>query len=115
VPVWTNQANVTTVTRANGLTFNWSGGTSQAVVISGASYTDTNLTTGAAFYCLAAGEPGTFTVPASVLLALPAAPASPNGGVTFQPGPPSNNFTASGLTVASIDFNSNVSNAVTFK
>ena len=115
VPVWTNQASVTTVTRANGLTVTWSGGASQTVLISGGSYTDTNLTTGAAFFCLAAGDPGTFTVPASVLLALPAAPASPNGGVTFQAAPASRNFTATGLTVASIDFNANVSNTVTFK
>jgi hypothetical protein len=115
VPVWTNQASVTTVTRANGLTITWSGGASQTVLISGASYTDTSLTSGAAFFCVAAGDPGSFSVPASVLLALPAAPASPNGGVTFQPAPAPNNFTASGLTVGSIDFNANVTNEVTFK
>lgn len=115
VPVWTNQTNVTTVTRANGLTITWSGGASQAVFITGTSFTDANQTTGAAFVCRAEGGPGTFTVPPSVLLALPAAAASPNGGITFQAGPPPVNFTANGLTIGSMDFNANLTSAVTFK
>jgi hypothetical protein len=115
LPVWTNQANVSTITRANGLTITWTGGTSQYVVISGGSFTDTTLTTGAVFSCFAAGDAGTFTIPPNVLLALPAVAASPNGFLQFQAAPSPNTFTASGLTVGSIDFNANVTSAVTFK
>lgn len=113
--VWTNQAGLNTVTRANGLTINWTGGASQYIVISGGSFTDTTLNTGAIFQCLVAGDAGTFTVPANVLLALPAVAASPNGSVTFQPATVPNTFTAMGLTLGSIDFNSNVTNQVTYK
>lgn len=65
------------VTRANGFTINWTPGSAAAnynVVIGGSSYTDDTGTTGAAFSCLAPSTLGTFTVPPSVLLALPAAP-----------------------------------------
>jgi hypothetical protein len=50
-----------------------------------------------------------------VLLALPAEPVSPNGGLTVQTYLSSANVTASGVTVASIDFNNNVSTNVAFK
>jgi uncharacterized protein (TIGR03437 family) len=112
---WTNQALLSTVTRANGLTIAWSGGASQYILISGGSYTSADLSTGAIFQCLVPGDPGTFTVPPSVLLALPAVPASPNGGLSFQAFASSGNITASGLATASIDFNNNVSSNVTFK
>ena len=114
-PVWTNQASVIDVNRTDGLTITWSGGASQYVLIAGASYTSTDLSSGALFQCLVAGDSGSFTVPPNVLLALPAVPVSPNGGVTFQPIPLPNGFSASGLTAGSVDFNSNVTNLVTFK
>ena len=113
--VWTNQASLTTVTRANGLTVTWTGGASQYILITGGSFTDTSLNTGAIFFCLASGDAGTFTVPASVLLTLPAVAASPNGYLTFQPAASPVTFTATGLTLGSIDFNSNVTNQVTYK
>jgi uncharacterized protein (TIGR03437 family) len=112
---WTNQAQLSTVTRANGLTITWSGGASQYLLISGGSYTSADLSTGAIFQCLAPGDAGTFTVPANVLLALPAMPVSPNGGISVQTYLSSASVTASGITVASIDFNNNVSSNVTFK
>jgi uncharacterized protein (TIGR03437 family) len=115
VPIWTNQANLVSVTRANGLTVTWSVGTSQVITITGTSFTDANQTTGASFSCRAAGGAGTFTVPPGVLLALPAVEASPNGAITFQAGPPPVNFTANGLTLASMDFNANLTQPVTFK
>ena len=115
LPVWTNQASVATVARANGLTITWTGGTSQYIVISGGSFTDTSLNTGAIFSCLAAGDAGTFTIPSNVLLALPAVQASPNGFLQFQAAPAPATFTASGLTLGSIDFNANVNSNVTFK
>jgi uncharacterized protein (TIGR03437 family) len=115
VPALTNQANLGAVTRSNGQTITWTGGDSQYVVLFGASYTDTNLTTGAVFTCVADGGAGTFTVPPTVLLAMPAAPLSPNGVIVFQPSPLPNVFPATGLAAASIDFNANTTIPTTFK
>ena len=115
LPVWTNPSDANTVNRASGLTINWTGGASEYVAIQGGAFTDTSLNTGAVFSCIAAGEAGTFTIPANVLLALPAVAASPNGFVQFQPGTFPVTFTASGLSIGSMDFNANVSNNTTFK
>jgi hypothetical protein len=66
---WTNSTAVGTITRAQGLTVNWTGGDASTYVqISG------NATTvGATVYftCDAPVSPPTFTVPPAVLLALP--------------------------------------------
>jgi uncharacterized protein (TIGR03437 family) len=66
---WTNRNAITSVTRANGVTVNWTGGTGY-VTISGLSATLQSV--GAKFLCLAPASAGTFTVPPVVLLALPA-------------------------------------------
>jgi len=71
------------VTRANGMTLTWSGGTPNSFVqISGENSTDNTNSIGASFTCYALGSAGTFTIPPSVLLALP---AGPNGGWSFTP------------------------------
>jgi uncharacterized protein (TIGR03437 family) len=60
------------VNRANGITFTWTGGAAGSVVrIVGRQSTDNSLTSGASFRCWAAANAGTFTIPPSVLLALP--------------------------------------------
>jgi uncharacterized protein (TIGR03437 family) len=74
---WTNQAATTTVTRANGVTVNWSGGGggNNIVLIVGMSGTQTSTAgvyDAAIFTCRAAASAGTFTVPSSVLTQLPA-------------------------------------------
>ncbi len=74
--VWTNKEALPTVTRANGMTFTWSGGDpSRSVYITGISTNRdpvTNITTGALFNCAANAKDGTFTVPPSILNRLPA-------------------------------------------
>lgn len=74
--VWTNQSNITTVTRSNGVTVTWTGGgAGDLVEIFGTSLaigsTGTFLAY-ASFTCLANQADLQFTVPASVLLSLPA-------------------------------------------
>ncbi len=86
VPVnltWTNQAAVTgsPIVRANGVTVNWTGGdpASFAYII-GISYNNnpnnSSATLGAEFICIAPISAGTFFVPPSVTLSLPASGAS---------------------------------------
>jgi uncharacterized protein (TIGR03437 family) len=95
--VWTNASSVGTVTRSQGVTVNWTGGGSGFVEIAGGSIaTSTSALFSAAFVCDAAASAGTFTVPASVLLALPAGTGSL--GVSNYTMPQS--FTASGLDFA---------------
>jgi uncharacterized protein (TIGR03437 family) len=73
---WTNMDSISTVTRSNGLTVNWTGGDpSTYVSITGTSFgslnnSDSSFVVGD-FTCQAPVAPGTFTVPASVLLSLP--------------------------------------------
>jgi hypothetical protein len=87
------------VTRANGMTLTWSGGTPGSFVqISGANATDNTNTNAASFTCYALGSAGTFTIPPSVLLALP---AGPNGGWSFTP-TGSIAFSAPGLLLGGI-------------
>ncbi|HLH15771.1 MAG TPA: hypothetical protein VKX45_01050 [Bryobacteraceae bacterium] len=66
-------ANPVPVTRADGLTVNWSGGGSAAYVeMEVYSATDNTYNKGADVVCSAPAAAGTFTVPPSALLALPA-------------------------------------------
>jgi hypothetical protein len=97
--VWTNADTITQVTRANGVTVNWTGGTG-FVTVSGLSIIETPQQAGAMFVCVEQASRGTFTVPPAVLLALPvsATPSGfPEGGlwladqpgaVPFNPNPP---------------------------
>ncbi len=66
---WTNRDAIASVSRANGVTVNWTGG-SGYVTINGSSATAQSV--GASFSCLAPASADTFTVPPGVLLALPA-------------------------------------------
>ena len=99
--VWTDMDSITSVTRASGVTVNWTGGQGY-VLIEGYSEILASQTTGpgASFICLAPASAGSFTVPPNVLLALPASalsPAYPLGwltvenvaaSTTFTPNPP---------------------------
>jgi uncharacterized protein (TIGR03437 family) len=115
--VWTNMASITTVTRSQGVTVNWTGGDpSSYVQISGSAFS--GLTTdavGGYFYCTAPVSAGTFKVPASVLLSVPA-----TGSVSGFPIPGSlsvgnysnpKSFTATGLDYGYVSFYN--TNAVT--
>ncbi len=101
------------VTRANGFTFTWTGGAANAFIeISGQSATDNTQTNGASFNCFAAASAGTFTIPPSVLLALP--PGN-NGVMFFQPYAPYGNFSASGLNLGFIQMNYQTTIFTTFQ
>jgi uncharacterized protein (TIGR03437 family) len=75
--------NPVAATRANGLTVNWSGGSQAAYVqIEVFSATDYTYTNGADLICSASASAGTFTVPPSAMLALPAGNFA---GLGFRP------------------------------
>lgn len=111
---WTNKAATTTINRAQGVTVNWSGGDQSGTVqIYGFSVSDESENAVAGFFnCIERASVGTFTVPSSVLLALPptfgggltagATSILGVGGVT-NPG----SFTAPGIDVGVI-FHTNV-------
>jgi hypothetical protein len=90
------------VTRANGMTLNWTGGSSAYwVVITGSAVTSaTDTASGgvsASFSCWVPSTAGTFTVPPSVMLALPG--GGIQGEVDFKPTLPPIAFTPAGLAV----------------
>jgi uncharacterized protein (TIGR03437 family) len=77
---WSTSDNKAAATRSQGVTVTWTGNALNSatsfVQISGTSLTIlSGSTVGAVFYCSAPASAGQFTVPASVLLALPATPA----------------------------------------
>jgi len=81
---WTNRTSLTTVNRAGGVTFTWTGGDANGVVtLDGSSITTTGGITFAGFSCTAKASDGQFTVPASVLNQLPATAAQTIGGITL--------------------------------
>jgi len=88
------------VTRTDGLTVSWSGGSPDGrIVIHGSSATDNTFNLGASFQCLAPAGSGTFTIPPNVLMAMP-----PNnfGALWFEPLVQSTNWTGSGLDIATV-------------
>lgn len=89
-----------TITRANGMTFTWNpSGTSGTLLIFAQSATDNTQTTGATAACYADPTTGTFTIPASAMLALP-----PGSNAGFQVSPVSSQpFTASGLNLGIVE------------
>jgi uncharacterized protein (TIGR03437 family) len=91
---WSNMSSISTVTRSNGLTINWTGGDPSSYVgITGTSFgpvgdSTTDFVVGD-FSCEAPTSAGTFTVPPAVLLSLP--PSSTLAG-----------FSASSLSVSNV-------------
>lgn len=109
-----DSANPASVTRANGMPVTWAGGSSSAyITLNGQSATDNTFNTGAAFQCtLANSGSSTFTVPAYVLLALPAGSFA---GFDFRPGALPVNFSASGLSLGILMAEGDSFTNVTFK
>lgn len=107
-PTWneSNSASIEMngVTRANGLTIVWTPGSAAAdynIYISGASYTATaTASPGAIFECIVPASAGTFTIPPTVLLALP----SSGGEIDFKPALLPSSFTANGLSLGFMSF-----------
>jgi uncharacterized protein (TIGR03437 family) len=98
--VWSNMASISTVTRSNGLTVNWTGGASGSYVsVTGLSFgaingSSVDFVVGD-FTCQAPVSAGTFTVPSAVLLSLP------------------QSFTIAGISTSTLAV-SNVTGPVTF-
>ena len=117
---WTNAASVTTVPRASGQLVTWTGGDPGGNVyivgFSTAGTTDAN-TVGAEFICVERTSAGQFTVPAAVLLSLPATNTTEITGaaamilesVTTAP------FTAKGLDQGIVSSSSATFQTVTFQ
>jgi hypothetical protein len=94
---WTNAASFSSVTRSQGVTVDWTGGGDGFVQISGGSIAaSASGAFDATFTCNAAASAGTFTVPPSVLLALPVGSGSLSVGNYTLP----QNFTVTGLDFA---------------
>jgi uncharacterized protein (TIGR03437 family) len=84
------------ITRANGFTVTWTGGSAnQIVTVSGLSAVTGTNSTGASFMCSTVASAGSITLPASVLLALPAAATT----FTLSSGILPTAYSATGLNV----------------
>jgi uncharacterized protein (TIGR03437 family) len=90
---WTNQSAANTVTRAQGVTVNWTGGGPGTYVIIMGQSDDINSGVSGSFTCYAPQSALTFTVPTYVLLTLPAG----TGSLALENGVNFGTFTASGL------------------
>lgn len=107
---WTNHTSITSVTRSQPLNITWSGGTSGALVnirgtSSAASGPQGDI--GAAFSCWEDATKGSFTIPASLLSALPASYMSsglPAGTLTVSEIHLRNSFTATGIDQGILEF-----------
>jgi uncharacterized protein (TIGR03437 family) len=103
--VWTDQASITSVNRAQGVTVHWTGGIPGTYVqIGGGS---TTIAASASFICFAPVSAGQFSVPAYILQAMPAA----NGGISLINQSISQPFQANGLnqTIAVAETESSIS------
>jgi uncharacterized protein (TIGR03437 family) len=101
------------VNRSSGLTVTWTGGSSGGyVLLDGGSATDNTYNTGASFECVVPASAGTFTVPPSVLLAMP---AGNFGGLDFFPTVNPVTFSATGLDLAFVSAQYDYFAALNFK
>jgi uncharacterized protein (TIGR03437 family) len=121
--VWSNMNSISTVTRANGLPINWTGGDPTSFVsIAGTSFgvlanssTDFVATT---FTCEAPASAQTFTVPSAVLLSMPASASI--SGISFSTLTVSNvsapaTFTATGIDLGLVFWSSASTISVTYQ
>lgn len=93
-----DSVNPLSVTRSNGLTVSWSGGSANEYIeLVGYNNTDNTGATGASFQCTVPASAGTYVVPPSVLLALP---AGNFGGLIFHPAVMPVNLAGSGLSAS---------------
>jgi len=140
---WTNQSSYfcslsecSVVTRANGATVTWSGADPNGyVIISGSSWSQTiTIDSGngagpgyfggvAGFNCTARATDGQFTIPPTVLLALPPSglfydnsnPAVPEGSLQVTSALPPVTFSATGLGIAQAISSISISQTVTYQ
>jgi uncharacterized protein (TIGR03437 family) len=118
---WTNQTSASTVTRASGQAITWTGGDPTGyVTITGSSFAVVGSSgVGASFSCQAPTSAGNFTIPAYVLLSLPA--SSSTGGFAI-PGSLSvgtssalKQFTATGIDIGYAQSSVSISQSATYQ
>ncbi|MGP0073937.1 MAG: hypothetical protein ACLPWF_18645 [Bryobacteraceae bacterium] len=90
---WTNQSVAATITRTQGVTVDWTGGSPGTYVIISGSSSDQNTGAFGNFTCIAPQSALTFTVPSYVTLTLPAG----TGNLAVENGTNFGTFTATGL------------------
>jgi uncharacterized protein (TIGR03437 family) len=124
---WTNQDSINTIPRTAGQLVTWSGGDpNSTVVIIGTSFvqgtaTDGSDTVGANFVCAAADSAGQFTIPAIVLLSLPASSSQSVGGFTIPAGNlaletiSSTPFTAHGIDIGAVSSIVSIGKSLTYQ
>lgn len=95
---WTNQKSIGTINRSQGVQLTWTGGDADGVVeIRGSSFvTAGSPTPGGSFMCSVRASAGQFTVPASILQAIPAGA----GTLTLESRSAPQSISASGLDVS---------------
>jgi uncharacterized protein (TIGR03437 family) len=102
--VWTNPSSNTTITRTQGITVTWTGGAAGTFAQITGNAVSSSPHFSASFVCNAPVAAGSFTVPESILLALPAGSGSLAVGNNTMPA----TFSATGL-----DFGFSIGFAVT--
>jgi uncharacterized protein (TIGR03437 family) len=115
---WTNASSISTVIRANGQPITWTGGDpSGSVEISGFSaLVNGTSETIAGFECTAPDSAGQFTIPAVVLLSLPAGSATTSlGSLSVGAVSAIKNFTATGLDLGYLSAISTSTQTVTYQ
>ena len=120
--IWTNSSGIKTVNRAAGQLITWSSGdTNGNVYIIGFSLTGTTVDnlSGAEFICIERNSAGKFTIPSSVLQALPATTTSLKAvsllGALIVEGITVGTFKPSGLDQATISSSSLTVNSVNYQ
>jgi uncharacterized protein (TIGR03437 family) len=96
---WTNMNAITSITRSQGVTVNWTGGASGTYVFIYGGSSNASGSVSVSFECYASVSANQFTIPSYVLLALPT--TSSNGSLSVSNYAPSQPFSASGLTTGS--------------
>jgi hypothetical protein len=94
---WTNMNAITSITRSQGVTIDWTGGASGTYVYIYGSPSNNTGTLSVGFACYAPVSANQFTIPSYALLALPPS-SSANGSLTVDNYAPSQPFSATGLT-----------------
>jgi uncharacterized protein (TIGR03437 family) len=97
--VWTNMSSITSISRSQGVTINWTGGASGTYVFIYGGSTNATGSLSVSFECFAPVSANQFTVPSYVLLALPPSGAGAGTGSLYvSNAAASQQFAASGLT-----------------
>lgn len=104
---WTNESSISSVSRGADLGITWSGSDANSYVFVTGTSIDITTKAGGAFYCLERGSASRLTVPAAILLGLPASSVISGAqtgqlsvGITNEP----TRFTARGLDSGSFSY-----------